>query len=178
MFKRVILSIGCLLSSMTIYAATYFTAPTQFLSWSSWYSLIDQMDQSTDQVLIINYQGDGGYVDIGAYVQSQFARLQTQGKIIIINLTGDAWSAHAFTACAADSIVFNNHYLVFHKMTQFGRVLVDQASLRDVEQLVQGCINKNLLTRQDIYAKLLLYEIYVKESGGQVQKIYKIDPRN
>lgn len=136
--------------------------PFDFHNWSQWTSLGSFITRSNYKVYILNWKGVGGDVAIGKDFVEYIKQAQRQGKVIIINLTGDAYSVHAFVTCYADKINNpHNRFLMFHadestythrRYTYFTTSLSSQ---------FQNCVNRGILPQASLDKMWSGYEVYI-----------------
>lgn len=148
------LSVICLTGASNITVEwtvpAFFEKPYQ----QAWDSLNYDLVHTNAKIIILDWQGYGGWSDIGDRTIRAMEEAKKQGKIIILHLIGDAISMHASVACHASKIEWGNSYLIFH--SGFLRNKEGSKDYSNEDHYFQYCVSegpvKGVLTKQDIDA--------------------------
>lgn len=179
MIKR-LLTLTLFLICFNVHAAT-FTAPDTFeeSNIQDWVTLELNMILTPDNNISINWSGYGGYVYIGQHFIDTIKSLQKQGKAITLILHKGSYSMHANVACYVNNLIFtHNSFLMYHPLSNAkGTVLRGPEEIKEVKELLNPCIQKGILTEEDVKKIAFMYEVYVTKCGNKYCKDYEIDRR-
>ncbi len=158
--------------------AGYHFVPYGFDSEQEWQSLVRNLQADTDTRIVLNWQGQGGYVNIMQDFVREINLLKAKGKIIVFYIVGPSASAHAVAVCSGSEIMWGpKGLLMFHPATD-GSSFDIPADLRAIiTDMLMGCVNKGLLTFEDLHRSLTDSEVYVVPRNGNIKKLIIPDPR-
>lgn len=157
--------------SATNISSVRLNSPSKFFDNASWNALGQYIVSSHYSIYVINWRGIGGYVNIGKNFINDIQKAQRQGKRIVFNLVGPAWSVHAFVTCYGDSIRFSGGYLAFHADAVNGRPVRQSSSY--INSQLAMCVSRGILTNKDVQILWAGNEVY--KSNGKTW--YKHDRR-
>lgn len=145
-----LISFTCLAGSGT----TTLTAPTSFMGSSTkWEKLGNYIIKSDYKTYVINWKGRGGLNDNLNGFLWQIHKAKTQGKIIVLNMVGTSYSAHADALCYASKIINkNNNQAMYHMST---------STINDTYRYFNLCKKKGIITENQIKQIHSGKEIYV-----------------
>ncbi len=142
-------------------------------TWNSWLVLEYQIQHAKTDIVIVNWKGIGGSIELG----DRFIRfLNSVRKTVIIRVIGGSYSMHALVVCNSPNIEFNRGFLMFHLRADEDSNKVDRSSgsQRENQSYMQGCIYKGLLNQSDINRVNQDQVMYLYSNG---QKMFTNDTR-
>lgn len=146
----------------------------EFNNVKQWRSIEYFIQTSHYSTYVLNWQGYGGYVDIGKEFINKLLMAESQGKTVILNLTGASYSEHANIVCYFQ-FRNSNQLLMFHAdgYSSNGREYRMHKNQSDIMPALTMCVKRGILTQRDLDILWNGNEVYVRNG----QKSYEKDDR-
>lgn len=132
-------------------STTEISTPTSFSDSNSsqWDRIGSYIQTCPYQTIILDWHGNGGWVDIGKKFIRDMQAAEHNGKYIIIKLVGPAYSVHALVPCYANRIINNDKYfLMFHAdASQFNEPRTYKES--NIRSELSMCVDEHVITQKD-----------------------------
>lgn len=166
---RKLLFVILLLLSFSICAYTTgvlkLIAPTSMEDRDSEWNRFEQVILSSpDKEIVIYWHGVGGYVDTEEKFVQVLREAKSEGKHIVIVITGATGSSHADVICNWNDVVFKKGYLVMHPVRNGDGTILSNDSMETLDP----CVRKGYITERDKY-NISYYgmRIYVYPDGSK-----------
>lgn len=145
---------------------TYLSVPSVIMTynWVEWLSLEAKIQNAETDTVILLWEGQGGRVDLG---QRFIEFIQRSDKRVILRVIGGSYSMHANIVCVAREIQFNAGFLMFHLPADSasGRVILDRWAQDEVQEYMDPCQAKGIVTQEDIERVQQDMVLYVYPDG-------------
>lgn len=122
---------------------------------NQWHAVENYLTHTNFKTYTLDIKGTGGDLDMMYVFADVIQSAQKQGKVIIFNLVGDVWSAHADIICYADSVNMNGYKMHYHSgfsTDEYGDVIDDNGKAAFNYQLdaFNVCKEKRILDQKQI----------------------------
>jgi hypothetical protein len=148
----------------------HLKAPMIFSNSSSgeWENLENQMIATKADTIILDWQGIGGYVSIGAPFVAAMKQAQRQGKKIIIRMTGTSASMHSLVVCQANQVQ-GDYIMMFHSVGNKNYRYPE--GRKTVGYFFDACVKKGILTSHEVDVMWAGNVVYTNPSHSYVNII-------
>lgn len=146
-----------------LYSPLYFT----YSNLIGWRMLESQIENPKYNPITIHWTGHGGRSDLGQDFVNKILKAERRGKTIIFKVESFAYSEHAYVLCEVSNVKLGSAEVMWHAGTINGRYVTDSATEEDEAHILNMCIDKHYLTKQDEY------NIIYKHKAVWLQNNYK-----
>lgn len=152
--------------------------------WIRYGQALREMDIQQWTFKVTGYGGN--VLDANRFIK-EVVSAQQNGKKIIMDIVGPAYSAHAIITCYADTLIVEpGASLMFHSMSYdksylFGLIEYNSSELDPSSQVLQDnllshCVSVGLLTTQDVKYLQTDGDIVISYKDDKMVKVYSKDP--